>query len=242
MARETFQQQLQEVQDQVLALGRLVNAAVARSTQALQTRDPALAQAVLAADTVINEARFRIEEQALLLLATQAPVAGDLRRLAAALSIVTDLERMGDHAAGNARLALLLGNRPPLHALIDISRMAVICQEMLQAALAAYVAADALAAYRVTLRDDEVDQLYDQSYRILLTYMLADPATISPATHLLAVGHNLERIADRVTNICERVAFLVTGHMTEIPSAAPPAPPAPPAPAQHARRSARPAD
>ena len=216
MGRETFQRSLREVQDSVLAMGSMVEEAIHRSTLAMQTRDLRAAAAVITADQAINAERFRIEEQCLLLIATQAPMATDLRRLAAALNIITDLERMGDHAAGNARITVLLGDEAPLKPLIDIPRMAGACCEMLHEALDAFVAADEDTAYRVAYRDDEVDQLYDQVYRELLTFMMADPGTINRATHLLWAAHNLERIADRVTNICERVAFLSTGRMTEI--------------------------
>ncbi|HMA38110.1 MAG TPA: phosphate signaling complex protein PhoU [Chloroflexia bacterium] len=216
MARENFQRSLRELQDSVLAMGSMVDQAIQRSTQALRARDVRQAGEVIAGDQAINEERFRIEEQALLLIATQAPMARDLRWLAAVLNIITDLERMADHAAGNARITILIGDEPPLKPLIDIPRMADICSEMLRAALDAFVAADADAAYTVAYRDDEVDQLYDQVYRELLTFMMADPGTINRATHLLWAAHNLERIADRVTNICERVVFLSTGHMEEI--------------------------
>ncbi|MGI8588869.1 MAG: phosphate signaling complex protein PhoU [Chloroflexia bacterium] len=216
MARETFQRNLQEMQDNVLAMGSMVDRAIDRSTRSLQLRDLHLAREVVSGDQAINEERFKIEEQCLLLIATQAPMAGDLRRLAAAMNIVTDLERMADHAAGNARICTMIGDEPPLKPLIDIPRMSDVCREMLHAALDAFVRADPDAAYAVANRDDEVDQLYDQIYRELLTFMMADPSTINRATRLLWAAHNLERIADRVTNICERVVFLTTGRMTEI--------------------------
>ena len=216
MARETFQRSLGEIQDSVLAMGSLVDRAIERATRSLQTRDLALARAVTTDDQDINDERFRIEEQCLLLIATQAPMASDLRRLAAALNIITDLERMGDHAVGNARITILIGDEPPLKPLIDIPRMSDICREMLHAALDAFVRADADTALAVAYRDDEVDQLYDQVYRELLTYMIEDPHTIQRATWLLWVSHNLERIADRVTNICERVVYMVTGKIEEI--------------------------
>jgi phosphate transport system protein len=216
MARETFQRSLTEIQDAVLAMGSMVDRAIERSTRSMQTRDLALARSVITGDQDINDERFRIEEQCLLLIATQAPMASDLRRLAAALNIITDLERMADHAVGNARITILIGDEPPLKPLIDVPRMAGLCREMLHAALDAFVRADAGAAYQIAYRDDEVDQLYDQVYRELLTFMMADPGTINRATHLLWAAHNLERIADRVTNICERVVFLATGRMAEI--------------------------
>jgi phosphate transport system protein len=155
-----------------------------------------------------------------LLIATQGPIAGDLRTLASTLNIITDLERMADHAAGIAKITLLIGDEPPLKPLIDVPRMAEVSREMLAASLQAFVNRDKAAAYAIAARDDEVDQLYDQVYRELLTFMMADPSTINRATHLLWVAHNLERIADRVTNICERVLYLVTGKMVEIQTGA----------------------
>ena len=216
MPRETFQRQLRDTQDAVLALGSMVDQAMDRAIQALRARDLALARQVIREDQRINQQRFAIEDQCLLLIATQAPMASDLRVLAAALSIITDLERMADHAAGIAKITILIGDEPPLKPLIDIPRMAVVAREMLGASLRAFVDKDMEAATRTAARDDEVDQLYDQVYRELLTFMMADPGTINRATHLLWVAHNLERIADRVTNICERVLFLVTGKMVEI--------------------------
>jgi phosphate transport system protein len=216
MPRETFQRQLRDTQDAVLALGSMVDQAMDRAIQALRARDLALARQVIREDQRINQQRFAIEEQCLLLIATQAPMASDLRVLAAVLSIITDLERMADHAAGIAKITILIGDEPPLKPLIDVPRMAVVAREMLGASLQAFVDKDMEAATRTAARDDEVDQLYTQVYRELLTFMMADPGTINRATHLLWVAHNLERIADRVTNICERVLFLVTGKMVEI--------------------------
>jgi phosphate transport system protein len=216
MPRETFQRQLRDTQDAVLALGSMVDQAIDRAILALRARDLALARQVIREDQRINQQRFAIEEQCLLLIATQAPMASDLRVLAAALSIITDLERMADHAAGIAKITILIGDEPPLKPLIDVPRMAVVAREMLGASLQAFVDKDMEAATRTAARDDEVDQLYNQVYRELLTFMMADPGTINRATHLLWVAHNLERIADRVTNICERVLFLVTGKMVEI--------------------------
>ena len=218
MTREAFQRKLRETQDSVLVMGSMVERAIERAILALRTRDLALARRIIADDQKINELRFQIEDQCLLLIATQAPMASDLRILAAALNIITDLERMADHAAGIAKITIMIGNEPPLKPLIDIPRMAEIAREMLQASLEAFVERDVALAQQVAARDDEVDQLYNQVYRELLTFMMADPGTIDRATWLLWVAHDLERIADRVTNICERVGFLVTGKMVEIKS------------------------
>ncbi len=216
MAREQFQQELQSVQESVLVMASMVEKAVQYSVTALKQRDMALAQSVVDGDFKINQQRFGIEEECLLLIATQQPIASDLRIIAAVLNIITDLERMGDHAAGTASIAIMIGNEPPLKPLIDIPRMADIACEMLRGSLDAFVERDVEKARRIADRDDEVDNLYEQIYRELLTFMMADPGTIDRATHLLWVAHNLERIADRVTNISERVLFLVTGKMVEI--------------------------
>ena len=216
MPREAFQKQLNEVQESVLVMGSMVGKAIERSVDALKDRDMRLAQQVVADDKLINEKRFEIEDRCLRLIATQSPLAGDLRTLAAALHISTDLERMADHAAGIAKITLIIGHEPPIKPLIDIPRMATVAREMLAGSLQTYVTRDEVAAQLVANRDDEVDDLYNQIYRELLVIMMGDTRTIDRATHLLWVAHNLERIADRVTNICERVLFLVTGRMVEI--------------------------
>jgi phosphate transport system protein len=218
MTREIFQQHLRELNDSVLVMGSMVDQAIERSVRALRDQDTRLAQGVIKDDARINQLRFEIEDSCLLLIATQAPMASDLRMLASALHISTDLERTADHAAGNAKITLLTANEPLLRPLVDIPRMADVAREMLRDSLHAFVDRDTAAAQRIALRDDEVDALYNRIYRDLLSIMTADPATIDRATHLLWAAHNLERIADRVTNICERVIFLVSGHMAEIKS------------------------
>jgi phosphate transport system protein len=143
-------------------------------------------------------------------------MAGDLRIIIAVLNIIVDLERIGDHAAGNAKIAIMIGNEPPLKPLIDLPRMALKSGDMLRRSLDAFIKRDAEAARKIATEDDEVDALYDQVFRELLTFMAEDSRTITRATRLMWVGHNLERSADRVTNICERVVFVVTGKMEEI--------------------------
>ncbi|MCL5263909.1 MAG: phosphate signaling complex protein PhoU [Chloroflexi bacterium] len=216
MTREGFDKKLGDLQDEVLVLGSMVDKAIDRSIEALKKRDMEEARSIIADDVAINHKRFDIEEQALLLIATQQPMARDLRFIAAVLSIITDLERMADHAEGNAKITLMLGDEPPLKPLIDIPRMALKAREMLRRALDALVDRDAEAAKQIACEDDEIDGLYDQVYRELLTFMIQDPHTITRATHLLWAAHNLERIGDRVTNICERVVFTVTGRMEEM--------------------------
>lgn len=216
MPREVFHQELQTVQDSLLVMSSMVEKAIQRSVTALKTRDIKLAQDIIDDDFKINQQRFGIEEQCLLLIAKQQPIASDLRVIAAVLNIITDLERMGDHAEGIAKVTIMIGDEPPLKPLVDIPRMEEMARSMLRRSMDAFVKRDADTARSIALEDDEIDALYEQVYRELLTFMMADPGTINRATHLLWVVHNLERIADRVTNICERVIFLVTGKMDEI--------------------------
>lgn len=214
-SRSAFHRELEHLQDEVLVLGSMVEKATLRAIDALRARNLAAARAIEAEDTLLNRKRFEIEEAALLLIATQQPMASDLRQLAAILHIVTDLERMGDYAAGIAHICVQIGDEPLLKPLIDIPRMADKATGMLRRALDAFIERDVDAAERIAQEDDEVDDLYQQVYRELLTIMLANPRTIDQATHLLWVAHNLERVADRVQNICERVVFVVTGRMRE---------------------------
>jgi phosphate transport system protein len=214
-SRTAFHRELERLQDEVLVLGSMVEKATLRAVDALRARNVAAARAIEAEDTLINRKRFDIEEAALLLIATQQPMASDLRQLAAILHIVTDLERMGDYAAGIAHISVQIGDEPLIKPLIDIPRMAEKATGMLRRSLDAFIERDVAAAENIALEDDEVDDLYQQVYRELLTIMLANPRTIDQATHLLWVAHNLERVADRVQNICERVVFVVTGRMRE---------------------------
>ena len=216
MVRETFERELQRLQDEVLVLGSMVENALIESVEVLKRRDTEGARRLIAGDRLINEKRFAIEADALALIATQQPMAGDLRTLAAVLEIVTELERMGDYAKGIARINLMMGEEPLLKPLIDIPRMAEKARDMLHRALDAFVRRDVALARAIPAEDDEVDALYNQVYRELLTYIMSDPRTIDQANYLLWVAHNLERTADRVTNICERVVFTVTGEMMEM--------------------------
>jgi phosphate transport system protein len=213
--RTGFHRELERLQDEVLVLGSMVEKATLRAVDALRERDVAAAHAIEAEDTLLNRKRFEIEEAALLLMATQQPMASDLRRLAAIVHIVTDLERMGDYAAGIARICVQIGDEPLIKPLIDIPRMADKATSMLRRALDALIERDTAAAEAIAREDDEVDALYQQVYRELLMLMLANPRTIDQATHLLWAAHNLERVADRVQNICERVVFVSTGRMQE---------------------------
>ena len=216
MVRVEYNLELENLRGSVVAMSSMADKAIARAMDALQRQDVALAEQAIVADKAINRQRWAIEDDALRLIATQGPMAGDLRSIASAIHIVTDLERIADHAAGIAKIAIATSDEPPLKPLVDLPRMAVIGREMLSESITAYIEGDANLARRVAERDDEVDDLTDQVFRELLTYMLADPTTINRATRLLWVSHNLERIADRSTNICERVVFAVTGELEEI--------------------------
>ncbi|MBN1863049.1 MAG: phosphate signaling complex protein PhoU [Dehalococcoidales bacterium] len=214
--RTIFHRRLREIQNDVLAMGSMVEKAIDRSVTALKQRDLKLAQEIIDNDQMIDRRRFEIEENCVELIATQQPMASDLRTIICVLSIITELERIGDHAEGIAKIVIMIGNEPPLKPLIDIPRMAENTSNMLHRSLQALVDRDAEAAKQIAAEDDEVDHLYTQVFRELLSFMIEDPKTITRATRLIWVAHNLERSADRVTNICERVVFNVTGRMEEI--------------------------
>ncbi|MDD5447815.1 MAG: phosphate signaling complex protein PhoU [Actinomycetota bacterium] len=216
MPRESLEQHLRELQDEVLVLGSMVEKAISRSMRALKERDLELAKQVIADDEKINQKRLDIEEGCIEFIVTQQPVATDLRIIVAILNIIVDLERIGDHAEGTAHIAVMIGDEPPLKPLIDLPRMAEKTNDMLRRSLDAFINRDAKAAVKISAEDDEVDDLYNQVSRELITFMLEDPRTIGRATRLIWVAHNLERSADRVTNICERVVFVTTGKMEEI--------------------------
>ncbi|MCI2425005.1 phosphate signaling complex protein PhoU [Candidatus Acetothermia bacterium] len=214
--RTAYHERLRELQDEVLIMGSMVEEAIGRSVEALKNRDLQLAEQVIENDQKINQRRFEIEESCITMIATQQPMASDLRIIITVLNLITELERMGDYAEGIARIALMIGDEPPLKPLIDIPRMAEKARDMLHRSLETFINRDSEEAMRITAEDDEVDNLYHQVFRELLLFMMEDPRTITRATRLLWVAHNLERIADRATNICERVGFTVTGKMVEI--------------------------
>jgi phosphate transport system protein len=214
--RTVFHKKLREIQDDILAMGSMVSKAILRSIESLKDRDIELAHQIIADDKKVNQKRFEIEEKCVELIATQQPMARDLRIILAVLNIISEVERIGDYAEGIAKITIIIGDEPPLKPLIDIPRMADKTVDMLRRSLDAFVKRDATAAKAISTEDDLVDQLYDQVFRELLVFMAEDPKTITRATRLIWVAHNLERSADRVTNICERVVFVVTGKMEEI--------------------------
>ena len=211
MPREDFERNLKDVDDDVVQLSSIVEKAIFKSIEALKERDINASQKVVDDDDVIDEKQQAIEDRCIDLIALEAPMAGDLRVLIAAMMVANELERMGDSAEGIAKISVSMGNLPPLKPLIDIPRMADKSVDMLRRSTQAFVNRDVESATAVLLADDEVDDIYEQVYRELLTYMMADPSTIQRATYLLWVAHDLERVADRTTNIAERVIYLVTG-------------------------------
>jgi phosphate transport system protein len=213
--RTDFNKRLREIQDDILIMGSMVEKAITTSIKALKERDIELAQRLIDDDLYINRKRFEIEEKCIKLIATQQPLAGDLRTIISVLNIVTEMERIGDYAAGIAKIVLMIGCEEHLKPLIDIPRMAEKTISMLQRSLDAFIKHDANSAKQVITEDDDVDNLYDQVFRELLSFMIEDPKTITRATRLVWVAHNLERSADRVTNICERIIYIVTGKMEE---------------------------
>ncbi len=218
MLRKTFESEIQQVKDDVLVLGSMVEQAVLDSVEALKKRDIKASEKIFAEDQEINKKRFEIENKLMVLIATQQPMARDLRLLASTLEIVSELERMGDYAKGIANINIRMGDTPLLKPLIDVPRMAQKGVDMLHRALSAFVNSDVETAKTIPVEDDEVDALYNQVYRELMTFVIQDPKTIERANWLLWVAHNLERFADRVTNICERTIFIATGEMGEIKS------------------------
>lgn len=210
--RAYYDRQLRALREDLLLLGSMVEKSVQQAVNGLRTRNVAAANRVISDDARIDQTSYKLEEDSLLLIATQQPIASDLRTIAAVLFIASELERMGDYAEGIAKIALRLSGEEPIKPLVDIPRMAEVAAEMLHQSLDAFVDHDLDACRRIWERDDEVDDLYNQVYRELLLIMLGDPRTIEQATLLLWAAHNIERIADRVTNICERAAFVVTGN------------------------------
>ena len=216
MPRETFGQELSRLGDELLSLASMVDTALDRSVEALKGRDNESARQLMVDDRLINEKRFAVEDAALVLIATQQPMASDLRTIAAVLEIATELERIGDYAKGIAKVVLLMGTEPLAKPLVDIPEMAQRARHMLRQSLDAFVRRDVELARSIPLQDDAVDALYNRVYRDLMNLIATNIGAIDQANYLLWVAHNLERTADRTINICERVVFTVTGVMQEM--------------------------
>lgn len=216
MPRKSFDRELQGLQDDVLVLGSVVEKAIAEAVQALQQPDHKAARDLIARDRAINEKRYAIEGDALTLIARQQPLASDLRTIFTVLEIATELERIGDYAKGIAKVGVLMDGEHLLKPFAQIPRMADLARRMLQQALEAFVQRDAALARAICAQEQEMDALHNAVYRELLSLITADPDNVDRASYLLWVAHNLERTADRVLNICERVIFTVTGEMVEM--------------------------
>ena len=214
--RETLDRAIKELLNEVLVQGSMVENAIKESVDALYNRDVERAKIIYDGDRQINKKHFEIEESVITVIATQQPMARDLRLLTAILEVTTELERMGDYAKGIARITVRLGQELLLEPVNEIPPMAAVCIDLLDRALHAFVDKDAEAARVIPKEDDLVDSYYNRIYRELMNHMIADPTKIDQANHLLWVAHNLERVADRVTNVCERIVFVVTGKLLEM--------------------------
>ncbi len=214
--RESFEEHIKKLTEEVVSMSEMVVTATSRSIKSLGDQDINLANQIIKDDLLINNKRWQIEEKCINLIALQQPVATDLREIIAVLSIVTELERMGDYAEGIARIAIMLGGEPLIKSLTFTPKMAEKVISMLKRSMQAFVNRDDKTASAICNEDDEVDKLYDEAYHDLLMRMIKDPTKISKATPLVWAAHNLERSADRITNICERIIFLVTGEMPQV--------------------------
>jgi len=211
--RKSLDEGLNALQNDLLRLASLVDQAIDRSMLALRQRDLGLAQKIIDGDAELNRLRYEVEESCLAILATQQPAAGDLRAILAVETIAVELERMGDHAEGIAKIVLRMGDEPPVAPLVEIPQMAEICRRMLKQSLDTFLARDPEAARRVGEADDSIDALYRELFDRMVALMARDPSAVERGTYLLWIAHNLERIGDRITNIVERVIFMTTGQM-----------------------------
>ncbi|HZQ07238.1 MAG TPA: phosphate signaling complex protein PhoU [Anaerolineae bacterium] len=216
MPRTAFDIELSQLKVQLLDYGARVQNVIGEGMETLKTRDRSLAEAIIQNDTQLNRTRYDLEEQCYALIATQGPMAGDLREILSMLLIAIELERIADHAKNLAEITIYMGTEPLLKPLIDLPRMAELCQVMLGRALDAFAHDDAEAAEAVAAMDDEMDNLYKQVFRELMSYIVEDPRTVTRAMNLLFAGHNLERIGDCITNIAERVIYASTGRLEEL--------------------------
>jgi phosphate transport system protein len=216
--RRTLEAEIQELRNDLLYLSSMVEQQLLGSVDSLKTRDLIKSDEIVKNDLMVNKKRYAIEEKVMIVIATQQPMARDLRLLASILEIAGELERMGDYAKGIARISLRIKDEPLLKPLVDIPRMAEKGVDMLHRAIKAFVEQDAESAKTIPNEDDYVDELYQQVYRELMVLIIETPSSIQRANWLLWVAHNLERVSDRVTNICERTIFVVTGELKEIGS------------------------
>jgi phosphate transport system protein len=216
MPREILDNKIRHLFDEIIMLASMIENAILAAVRALKNRDVETARQVYNDDRLINTKRFELENEIIVTIATQQPLmARDLRLIASVLEVVGELERIGDYAKGIAKICVLLGKQPPVKPLIDIPRMADLTVDMLNRAITAFVKSDVNSARTIPPEDDQIDALYTQVYRELVTIMLGNPSTIDRANYLMWATHNLERMADRVTNICERTIYVATGELME---------------------------
>jgi phosphate transport system protein len=216
MTREVFDRKVHQIQDEILLLGSMVEQALLNAVEALKQRNKKAAREVYEADNLINEKRYAIENAVLIVIATQQPLAHDLRVLASNLEIITELERMGDYAKGIAKVTIQIGNADLPIPMREISKMCEIATSMLHRALSAFINEDSQTASQIPYDDDQVDHLYNDVYHQTIQAILANPSIIDQMNYIQWVAHNLERTADRATNICERTVFIATGELLEI--------------------------
>jgi len=216
MTREAYHKALKDLEGELQQMAAMVGAAVRESMEALKNRDLAASKRIVHNDIQVNRKRFEIEERCIRIIATQQPMAVDLRVLAAIINVITDLERIGDHAEGTAKISLAIGDAPLVKPLVDLPRMAEKAVSMLERCMKAFLDRDVETARKICNEDDEVDAYYDQIYSDLVLLMIENPKLIKDATYLIWAAHNIERTADRVTNIAERVVYMVTGKMEEM--------------------------
>jgi phosphate transport system protein len=216
MTRLHYEKELQRLQDELLLMGSMVNQALRQSVELLKRQDLMAAEKLIAADKEVNRRRFAIEDAVLTLIATQQPMARDMRFLAAVLELASELERIGDYAKGIARITLYLGQEPVIKPLVHIPQMCMIVTDMLRAALDAFINLDVTAARQIPQEDDKVDELYNMINHELIQLVIANPAIMDRANYYSWAAHNLERAADRVVNVCERIIYTVTGEFVEM--------------------------
>ena len=217
MTRDMLDRKIRMLLDEIVQMDQMVEDATRQAVDALRRQDLELARKVYDGDREINARRFTLENDCMITIATQQPImAGDLRRVASILEVVGELERMGDYAKGIARICLMIGEQPLIKPLVDIPQMAQIAVDLQHRAVSAFIALDTQEARRIPAEDDRVDELYQHVYRELVAIMINDQAAIDQANHLMWVAHNLERMADRVINICERTIYVATGELAEL--------------------------
>jgi len=216
MPRESFHQELREIEEAVIQMGTLVENEIAQAMQALTRRDTALANEVVASDGAVNDLQRNIRSRCINLIALQAPVARDLRELSTVQLVINELERMGDHAAGIARQAIRVQDYEQHPLVQDLSEVAKLVREQVREVIQAFIDVNVQQARDISAKDDEIDFRYRTIFNELINGMTNNPSLVPSATILLFIAHDLERIGDRVTNICEDIVYMVSGEIEEL--------------------------